>query len=138
MCKALFVMHDAGNPDPLIDCKRLKRGDVIVIVPNGWVWSAAELTNPNWRIAEFPLVSVDEAAIFLAAERDLDPANPSRMLRQRARSVNVDSPAVTTGTRAWLDDDTRSAPTRTIPFTLAQMVALSVAKPPLSDPNVMG
>lgn len=138
VCDALIVMHDQVNPDPLIDCRRFKRGDMVAVVPDDWPWSEFEKSNPNWRIAKFPLVSVAEAEIFIAAERDLDPANPSRMLRQRARSINVDSPAVTAATRAWLDDDSRVEPFRTFNFTLAQMVALSTTKSPLQDPNVMG
>jgi hypothetical protein len=30
------------------DC--YKRGDVIETQPDGWVWSSAELTNPDWLI----------------------------------------------------------------------------------------
>ena len=32
-----------------------KRGDVIEICPDGWGWSDAELTHPDWRIIRSPI-----------------------------------------------------------------------------------
>ena len=45
------------------DCS--KAGDIIATVPNGWQWSNAELTNPDWRIVRTNILQT-QADAFLA------------------------------------------------------------------------
>ena len=137
MCEILLRVRDKVNDaDPYLDAQCLKRGDVVVVVENGWPWSEAELTNPDWRILKLPNVSVEFAEAFLAPEVDTDPTRPSRMLRRRALRVAVN--ALPAAVRTWLADETRAQPTRTMNVTEAQLWNLREGKTPLPDPNVIG
>lgn len=138
MSELLLRIRTKDQPDPYLACKLLERGDVVAICEDGWAWSAAEMSNPDWRILKLPNVPVATAEAFLGPEFDTDPSNPSRMLRRRAFMVDVDNATIPAGLKAWILDDTRAAPTRTINYTPAQFAALKKAKTPLADPNVLG
>lgn len=43
----------------------LRAGEVVVVCPDGWTWSAAEQTNPHWKIIKLPKVTVSEASAML-------------------------------------------------------------------------
>ncbi len=138
MCEALIRVVDKVNSDPYLDCKCLKRGDIIAVVEDGWPWGKEELSNPDWRIVKFTSISVSAVMAFLGPEIDTDAAHPSRMLRRRAFSFDLSSTSLPQAFRNWLADSTRAAPTRTVLLTGAQLLALKVAKTPLVDPNVIG
>ncbi len=137
MCEVLFRVVDKTNPDPLIDCKMSKRGDIVVIVPDGWGWTPAELTNPDWRIVKFPNVAQATAEAFAMPEQDADPAHPSRMLRRRAFMFDMTNVGLPAAFRTWIADNARAAPTRTISLTGPQLAAFMVRKAPLADPQVL-
>jgi hypothetical protein len=42
-------------------------GDVIAICPDGWAWSEAELTNPDWRIVRAPLLPIECVALLASS-----------------------------------------------------------------------
>lgn len=62
-----------------------KRGDVIAVCPDGWAWSQAELTNPDWVIVSAPLTQI-EADALLAVHSD--PVTQASK-RRRKWAVNV-------------------------------------------------
>jgi hypothetical protein len=138
MSEVLVRVRNKVQADPYLSCKLHERGDVIVVCADGWAWSAAELTNPDWRIIKLPNVTVSQVDGFLGPEFDTDPAHPSRMLRRRAFMLDIDFSDLPLAFKNWLRDDTRAAPTRTVNYTPAQFLALKVAKTPLTDPNVIG
>lgn len=43
--EVLVRLIDKGAAE---DCS--KRGDIVDVCPDGWAWSTAELTNPDWLI----------------------------------------------------------------------------------------
>lgn len=136
MCEVLIRVRDKVNDDPYKDCRLLKRGDIVVIVPDSWAWSPEELRNPDWRILKLPNVALLAAQTFVAEEIDKSPV-PRKLLRRRAYALNIESitlPAL----RAWIADDTRATPTWTINLTGAQLLALRITRPPLQDPSVVG
>lgn len=50
MAEILLCVHDrSATGDPAIDSKAPKQGDVIIAVPNEWVWGECELGGPNYR-----------------------------------------------------------------------------------------
>lgn len=137
MCELLIRIRDKVNADPYLDAKCTKRGDVIVVLEDGWGWAQGELTNPDWRILRVPAVTVGQAAAFVTPEVDTDPAHPSRVLQRRGFRINLEGIAINGAWTAWIADDTRAAPARTLSATLAQLTALRVKKPALIDPNVL-
>ncbi len=133
MCEMLVRVVDKVNDDPYLDVQCTKRGDVIAIQPDGWVWGREELRNPDWRIVKVPGVSVTQAAAFLGPELNTDPANPSRMLRRRAFRLDVDA---LPDPKGQLGDHKRRNPLHRVNLDHVGLMAFKVAKPPLSDPNV--
>lgn len=137
MAEILIRVRDKVNTDPYLDSRCLKRGDVVCVVADGWAWGPEELTAPYWRIVKLPRVSVNAVESLLAREVDIDPQNPSPVLRKRAFKWNLDSGTWSTPVRNWINDDSRATPFRTVNISEAQFLALKVAKTPLPNPVVL-
>lgn len=122
MAELLVRVVDKRNlNDPYKDAQLTKRGDVIVVCPDGWAWSVKEQTNPEWRIVKLPQMTVSEASVYLAPEMNTDPHNPSRVLQARAFSLDVDR--------------LNPAPDR---MSAVAVQALKVTKSKRIDPAVIG
>jgi hypothetical protein len=108
---------------------------VIVVQPDGWVWGREEYSNPDWRIVKVPGITVSQASAFLGPEFDIDPYNPSRVLQRRAFKLDIANlPAAVAGVMA---DHKRQNPSARASLSLPGLLALKIAKPPLTDPNVL-
>lgn len=135
MAEFLVRVHNKVNPDSVYaDVKCLKRGDVVTVCPDGWPWSASELTNAFWRIVKVPAMTMSEAQAFLAGE----PGDPitNKMLQRRQFKLDVDSATLTTAVRDWIADDTRAVPYLEVALLTSR--SLKTLKPPILDPNVIG
>lgn len=137
MSEIIIRAKNKSNADPYANAKLFQRGDVIAVCADGWGWSVAELTSPEWRIAKLPNVTELQAAAFIGAELDSDPQHPSKMLRPRAFYLDIDDITWPAGIKAWFLDDTRAQQTRTFTQTLAQILAFKKAKTPLADPGIL-
>lgn len=133
MCEMLVRVVDKINDDPYLDAKCTKRGDVITIQPDGWVWSRAELNNPDWRIIKVPGVSVAQAQEFLEPEADTDPANPSAVLQRRAHKIDLDA---LPDPKGQMVDAKRKNPLHRVNLNRDGLLAFKRTKPKLTDPNV--
>ena len=94
------------------DCS--KAGDVVSVCPDGWAWSFAELTNPEWRIVRTPILQVSADAFL---------AKSTLLTVKRRREWKLDfaltsNPALFSGARG-----------ATIVLSRAQVVAAAVKKP---------
>ena len=67
MAEMLVRIADKSSDDPHKNAQLTKRGDVIVIQPDGWNWSAAERTDP-WVIVKVPGALVADLAEFVQEE----------------------------------------------------------------------
>lgn len=135
MAEFLVRVVDKINSDPYLDAKCLKRGDAVVIRPDGWAWGADELANPAWRIVQAPNISESAASAFLGAEPAVDPQNPSRVLQRRF--FKMDFSLLPANWAAWVADATRAEPTKLFSGSAAQVLTLRVQKPVLVDPNIL-
>lgn len=90
MAELLVRTVDNINPDAEMDYLSSKRGDVIVVMPDGWQWSKAEAKSSIWEIVKAPGVSVFDANVFLGPEINTDDTNPQIKLRSRAVSLDLD------------------------------------------------
>lgn len=133
MCEMLVRVVDKVNDDPYLDAKCSKRGDVITIQPDGWMWSRLELKSPIWRIIKVPGVSVAQAEVFLTPEVDADPANPSAVLQRRAHKIDLDA---LPDAKAQIMDGNRGNPLHRVDVDAAGLMAHKIAKTALTDPNV--
>ena len=109
MAELLVRYNDKTNASSEeLDAMCSKKFDVVVIVPNGWVWSSEELSNPDWRILALPKISEE----FLAPLVDSgDEAAGSGFLSKRRKQ------AVPQVVRDWWNDTSRTVPIYTINAT---------------------
>lgn len=78
MAEFLIRVVDKVQPDVQLSKISSKSGDVISVCADGWAWSQAELTNPEWRIVS---VSVLQSTIDAALAPDIDA--PTGNIRRR-------------------------------------------------------
>lgn len=135
MAELLVRVRDKTSPDIYKDVRLTKRGDVIVVMPDGWTWGSGELTNPDWRILKLPNVSVEEASAMLGGELPIDPQAPSRTLQRRAFSFDLDN--LPQSVAGFIADDTRKTPALTVNLTLAQFRGLKKRKEAKQDPAIL-
>jgi hypothetical protein len=117
----LRVADKPVSGDELLDAMRTGRGDVIVICPDGWQWSQAELSNPEWAIVKLP--GVDPALLVAFTQPDNGDPAQGTIPQRRAFRFNVD---------AW---DTAGRP---ILSTLAAVLALRIARAPRKHSSILG
>lgn len=136
MAELLVRVHDKVGADLYRDCQCTKRGDVIVVCPDGHVWGEQEKRQPFWRILRFPRVAVSQASTWLSEEPDIDPRQPSRTRRRRLFRINLD--ALPVSIQPYLADDRRSAPSAALQLRLADLEAVIERKAPILDPAILG
>lgn len=105
MAEILFIARDKVRADAEANASCYKRGDAITIHPDGWAWSARELTNPDWRILRLTRITdPEDIAALLRPE-----LGPDFSVRRR-RSAFLDPAKLPAGVLAWLSDDSRAVP----------------------------
>lgn len=139
MCELLLRVVDvvhAGDPvnDLYRNARASHRGDVIVVLPDGANWGRDGYGASCWRVLKIPAMTVNEASVLLAPERDTDPLNPSKTVQRKAFKLDVDNVALPADLRAYLADDNRTQPTFTINLTAAQIQPFIVRKSPIVVP----
>ncbi len=72
MCELVVMLKDKAPPsgDHHLDNQRYKRGEVICAVPDGWGWTSAERTNPDWQIVQVPGMTLTEGQMLCAEEQE--------------------------------------------------------------------
>lgn len=108
MAELLVRVVDKGEPE---NVRCTKRGDVIVVMPDGWMWGNAELADPHYRILRVPDMSVSEASALLAEEPPSEQLHElllspyaSEKLRLHRRLFNIDIDALPQAMRDAMND----------------------------------
>ena len=123
----LFRNRDKVNPnDETLDVKCLKRGDIVVVVPDNHNWGKQELINPDWRIIKAPNLSEADTADFTDPEDDFD-TDP--MCQRRKWMIDLDNVNLTQEFIDYLNDDTRQQPSYTSVWTREQLLSLKIIRP---------
>ena len=66
MCELLVKSVDATHPDPVINLSGCyKRGDVVVIQPDGFMWGTGELDTSVFEIVKMPGVAIADMQYLL-------------------------------------------------------------------------
>lgn len=142
MAELLVFAKDRVNETDFYKNLRLyKRGDVVVVCPDGWPWGKEELTSPLFRIVSIPSMTVSEASQFVAPEVDTDPLNPSKTLKRRQFKIDLSNASIAASLKQWLADDTRAVPIvkpSDFGITKAAFNALKVDKGVTPDPAIIG
>ena len=100
----------------------LRAGEVVVVCPDGWPWSEAEQTNPDWVILKLPNVTESEASAMLGPDREF-PGSGKLSLRRAF--------AFTPAQLAVLQANAASA-------TWADLYGNRTRRSVPNDPNVLG
>ena len=141
MCELLVCVKDRGISGNLaVDSHAPQQGDVVSVHEDGWAWGLCELGvamdgNPNgnhpfFRVFKLPNVTVSQASVMLAPEVNTDPLNPSPYLQYRAKFF--DKTKIPAGALAtYWNDDTRSQPAITLPYTAAQLATIVSNRTPI-------
>lgn len=120
MCEMLVRTRDKAPLDtPEAQARVSQRGDVIDICDDGWAWTYAERTNPDWTLVKLPGVDKEKMSAFLGSE----PGDPllNKYLRRRAFSFDI------AGYQSGV-----------IPKDQTQALAMKMQKPPVVDVAVIG
>lgn len=125
----LIRIRDKKSDDPYLDCQLTKRGDVIVYRPDGWEWSNAERTNPDWIIIQVPIS--DAVAQSLCEPEPGDP-KLNKMLQRRGFKLDLDNPPKA------VVDAIKNYNGNPIVVTKAVIDNLKKQKTELQDPNIIG
>lgn len=89
MAELLVRVVDKTNPnDAAADRLLPKAGDVIDVHPDGWAWSKAELSNPEWRILRIPDLDVGSLDDLMQPIMDATGA----LNRRRRKGFNLTAP----------------------------------------------
>jgi hypothetical protein len=70
MAELLVRIVDRGGVDLPKGPGDSKRGDVIAACPDGWGWSIAERTDPQWRLMRVPLLGSEITALLAPGDGD--------------------------------------------------------------------
>jgi len=134
----LVRIVDKVNPDFYLNLGCSKRGDVIVVKPDGWAWGSDELSNPQWRILQVPNLTLEEAEA-LAAPEVLQAGNSKETLQKRGFKLDLDSPALQSrpGFQTFLTDHARTTRVFTFPGNSGRTLILGAKqqKSPVADPR---
>jgi len=145
MCEILLCVRDKGTSgNLLIDSHAAKRGDVVLVKPDGTSWGLCELgqndpgQDPNgnyafFRIIKLPNVTVAQASNLLTPELDVDPQNPSPYLQYRARFLDKNKipPATMQALIDYWQDDGRAQGFITLNYTAAQINSIVSVRAPI-------
>lgn len=89
MAEILLRVVDKTNEDKALDAQCSKRGDVIVVKPDGWPWGTEELKSDFWRVVKLPGVDPD-ALTDLAMPQFAQVGEERVIVRYRAKSLAID------------------------------------------------
>ncbi len=131
MCELVVLLTDPPlTGDMHLDNQRLRRGEVICAVPDGWQWTHGERTNPKWQILQVPGMTLTEGQMLCAEERERERSNArSSVVRHpRARLFRLDLDGL-------VGQERQGDVLRLETEPLKDRV---VKKPPAEDPDVLG
>lgn len=69
------------NPNRVNGYTCMKAGDIVSVCPDGWGWTDAEKTNPDWRIVRVPLLVSEVTALLTNGD-----GNPTIQLVNKRKS----------------------------------------------------
>lgn len=84
MAEILIQWHDKVPAEHPLYLHNYRAGDVIAVCPDGWNWTARELTNDDWRILKLTNITVAKASEFVQVLTD---ANGS-LLQKRSKYID--------------------------------------------------
>lgn len=131
MAELLVRTVDKVNPkDPEKDAQCLKRGEVVVIMPDGHPWSQRERNNPDWQLVQIPGMSVEDANIKFTQPPFVDPkiAGEEAMRNRKRRAIKIDLDALVAHAEFDKYRSDPEASTKVLALSAETMDSVSVLK----------
>ncbi len=105
----MTVKSNLPNASKLEETRRYGPGDIITVQEDAWPWSAAELTNPDWRIIQAKGMTVSEGESLISPEKN--PLDTKAQRWKRLRKLDLAHVLIGPGKfKNFLGDDTRVVP----------------------------
>ena len=79
-----------NNESTSLNARCFKRGDVLVVMEDGWEWSPRELAGDPWDIIKFPGATVEGTQSYLTPVYSMVSGEPI-MVIPRASYFNLDA-----------------------------------------------
>ena len=121
--------------DLKLQAKSTGRGDVIVVVGDGWQWSAIERTSPEWIIVKCS-ASLEECQAMRATEQGNELTNP--YARVRAFRFDLDAFVRQGHNVPTVEQAKQGLRVESITISEQEFNAAKRRKPPVPDPAVIG
>lgn len=135
MAQLVIKTVDRKRGEFYADAQDYRRGDVIAVYPDTYVFEGDVLKLPIFRIVKIPSLAFEEAQQFVAPQvLDANDRASVKTLTRRAVSFDLDSTFVTPEFKAYIADDSRKEPVFTLDMPLATVRTLRKTKTKVSDP----
>lgn len=121
MAELLVMRTTYTRGDPAVDPTLPQAGDVVVVCPDGWKWSAEEQAHPRWSLHRFPKVALADA-VGLAAPGTVAP-NAGQLAPHRHYGLDLAHPVFSADPAA---------------VTAAELLAARVTRAAAQDPRHIG
>lgn len=131
MAKLVVMVRDIVSEDFYMNCRCLKRGDVVDILPDDMSLGVEGDIHPQWRSIIAPQTPSD-LSIFLAPEPSVGPTR-SRTLQARSFNLDIDNPALPQSFKDFLMAD-HNGVAYVADFDVMQY---RVRKNPIMDPAIV-
>lgn len=151
MAELLVRVVDKVNVESIyLDCGCTKRGDVIVVRPDGWAWGRCELNDPQYVVVRVPDMSLTEAEALTTPDPGFGMRGASPTLHKRAFKWDLDQvvaapleSAIQQNLNAATPDPQhpgQTSPKSVIlsPLTVIELRLIKTVKPSTPDPAVIG
>lgn len=77
---------------PVLNAKRIQRGEIITVQEDGHQWGTVELARPDWIVIKVPDMPVHHGRGYCGPQPGDHNVNPA--LRARASAINLDHPII--------------------------------------------
>lgn len=140
MAQLVIKTVDRKRGEFYADAQDYRRGDVIAVYPDTYVFEGDVLKLPIFRIVKIPTMTFEEAQQFVAPQvLDANDRASPKTLARRAISFDLDGAFAVPGFKAYIADDGRKEPVFTLDMPLPAVRTLRKARAKVSDPvKVLG
>ena len=125
MAELCIFVKDTSDPDPAIDAKCFKRGDVLACGSDGFAWGIGEQSNACFRLVSIAAMS-DAQAESLTTEQPGDPAVTPGLLA-RFYKLDIDDASLGSDFATWIADDSRATPMMALDLSTANAITVQKA-----------
>ena len=135
MAEFLVCATDQVSGDFYENAQLMKRGDVVSIKRDGFMWGRIESVSANYRVLAVPGPRPDAFPSLLAREADPTPETYSKVLQFRGFYINFEALPPEPGLAEYLASGPRTKSRMVLQGGVEALQAAIATRPALVDPN---